>query len=99
MGGGGGGPSVAADYYEILGVKPDCSAAEIKKAYHRAAKQCHPDQADQRYESTKAASSLWFRTVKEAYDVLSNPAQRLRGALTGPSDDFSCSEERQDRFW
>ena len=29
-----------------------------------------------RAESAQKASSLWFRTVKEAYDVLSDPARR-----------------------
>ena len=74
-GGGGGGPTAAADYYEILGVEPGCSAKEIKKAYQKIALTCHPDKANKAATAQKA-SSLWFRTVQEAYDVLKDPAQR-----------------------
>jgi len=45
-GAGGGGRREGAarqNYYELLGLKPDCSAAAIKKAYHKIARVCHPD--------------------------------------------------------
>ena len=31
------------DYYEVLGLKKGASEDEIKKAYRRLAKTCHPD--------------------------------------------------------
>ena len=31
------------DPYSVLGVAKDATAAEIKKAYRRIAKECHPD--------------------------------------------------------
>ena len=70
-GGGGGAPS----YYEVLGVEFDAGAADIKKAYHRISKSCHPDKA-MKAESAQKASTLWFRTVKQAYDVLGDAAKR-----------------------
>ena len=31
------------NYYEILGVNPQCDFATMKKAYYKRAKECHPD--------------------------------------------------------
>jgi preprotein translocase subunit Sec63 len=75
-GGGGGASSAAAyDFYELLGVDPGCTQSDIKKAYRKIVASCHPDKAN-KAASAQRASSLWFRTVQQAYDVLGNPAKR-----------------------
>lgn len=33
----------ASDYYSVLGLQPDASQAEVKRAYRRAALRSHPD--------------------------------------------------------
>jgi curved DNA-binding protein CbpA len=59
------------DYYKILQLQPSATLSEIKKAYHRLALIYHPDKnANDPYAATQ------FNEVKEAYEVLSNPARK-----------------------
>ncbi|MEJ7847148.1 MAG: molecular chaperone DnaJ [Pyrinomonadaceae bacterium] len=59
------------DYYQILDVKKDAKADEIKKAYRRLARKHHPDVNP----NDKGAEDK-FKEVQEAYDVLSNEKKR-----------------------
>jgi len=59
------------DYYEILGVSPDASQEDIRKAYRRLTKEYHPD----RRGGSKAAEEK-FKEVAEAYGVLGDPEKR-----------------------
>lgn len=59
------------DYYQILGVKKDAKADEIKKAYRRLARKHHPDVNP----NDKSAEDK-FKQVQEAYDVLSDEKKR-----------------------
>ena len=61
------------DYYEVLGVSKDASAAEIKKAYRKLAMANHPD----RNQGDDAATER-FKEASEAYDVLSTPDKKAR---------------------
>ncbi len=61
------------DYYKILGVSPNATEKEIKKAYRQLARKYHPDvnpndpQAEER-----------FKEINEAYEVLSDPEKRKK---------------------
>ena len=57
------------DYYEILGVKKDASADEIKKAFRRAAVEHHPD---------RGGDEAKFKELNEAYEVLKDTDKRKR---------------------
>ena len=75
------------DYYDILGVKPEASDAEIKSAYRKLARKFHPD------VSKESAAEEKFKAANEAYEALKDPAKRraydqLRASGYKPGDDF-----------
>ena len=61
------------DYYEVLGVKKDATADEIKKAYRKMAIKYHPDKNPGDKEAEEK-----FKEAAEAYDVLSDSEKRAK---------------------
>lgn len=61
------------DYYEVLGVQKGASDADIKSAFRRKAKECHPDL----HPGDKAAEAQ-FKEINEAAEVLSDPEKRAK---------------------
>lgn len=59
------------DYYKVLGVSKDASDKDIKKAFHKIARENHPDA----HPGDKAAETR-FKEASEAHQVLSDPSQR-----------------------
>ena len=58
---------VKKNYYDILGVKEDASAEEIKKAFKKAAVKHHPD---------KGWDKKKFQEVNEAYQVIGDEKKK-----------------------
>jgi len=61
------------DYYATLGVTPDASQDDIKKAFRRLARETHPDA-----NPGDTVAEARFREIAEAYEVLSDSQRRAR---------------------
>ena len=59
------------NYYELLGIAPNASFAEIKAAYRKLALQYHPDK-----NAEDTAAEQVFKEINEAYTVLSDESKR-----------------------
>lgn len=61
------------DYYETLGVKRDATQAQIKRAFRKLAKTCHPDLFPGDKEKEQR-----FKDISEAYEVLDDADKRAQ---------------------
>ena len=60
------------DYYKILGIAPDATQEEIKKAYRVKSMRWHPD------KNTGMDTTAKMQDINEAYNILKNPVTRAR---------------------
>ena len=73
------------DPYKVLGVSPDASDEEIKRAYRRLAKKYHPD-----LNPGDAEAARKMQQVNDAYEQIKNPqkASNQSGSGYGSYDPF-----------
>jgi len=62
-----------SELYDLLKIRPDASPSDIKKAYYKEARQCHPDKNPGDREANAR-----FQRLADAYQVLSDPQLRKK---------------------
>jgi DnaJ domain len=67
--------------YEILGLSPSASFVEIKAAYRKRVKACHPDLFAEMDEQARALAERWTKALNAAYATL-NRRQRATPSST-----------------
>lgn len=73
------------EYYDLLGVSTNATAADIKKAYYKQARACHPDK-----NPGDEAAHAKFQALGHAYNILSNDQLRANYDKNGKSDSTSA---------
>ena len=79
--------------YEALGVTPDATDSQIKKAYYVAATRCHPDKCQD--DDAKEQ----FQKLSSAYQVLGDKASRAKYDKEGPAGVEEKEEVHPDMIY
>jgi molecular chaperone DnaJ len=86
------------DYYSVLGVSHGAADKDIKAAYRRLARQYHPD-----VNPGNKGSEERFKSINEAYEVLSDPAKRKKydqyGDQWQDAERYAEAARKQGEAW
>ncbi len=82
-----------ANPYETLGVAPNASQDDIRKAYRKAAKETHPDLNPGKPEAEKR-----FKEINAAYDIVGDADKRKRYDA-GEIDETGAERQPERHFY
>uniref|UniRef100_A0A7S1BAM8 J domain-containing protein n=3 Tax=Corethron hystrix TaxID=216773 RepID=A0A7S1BAM8_9STRA len=81
------------EYYDLLGVSTNATASDVKKAYYKEARKCHPDKCP---GDPDAANK--FQALGAAYHTLSNEQLRASYDKNGKPDSSDASGLLDDQI-
>ena len=88
---------VDTHYYDLFGVSPDASSAQIKRAYYRLARDLHPDKhpgdaaKEQQFKELSVAYQTLFDEERRAvYDAVGRDGLTNEGAFADPQQVFAA---------
>ncbi|KAI9090947.1 DnaJ domain-containing protein [Phlyctochytrium arcticum] len=83
--------------YEVLDVRPDVRAKELKSQYYKLSMNFHPDRTLTRSESDRRACHEKYIQVQNAYALLSDPVQKAEydRLKNSPRSSFLFRPEKQ----
>ena len=84
-------PEQPRDFYQVIGVSKESTASEIRKAYYKLSRKCHPDKNGGCPEATKQ-----FQSLAEAYETLSDDEKRTEYDHNLLME--AASKEQQERW-
>jgi curved DNA-binding protein CbpA len=79
------------EYYDLLAISTNATAGEIKKAYYKKARTCHPDKNPDDPEAQAK-----FQELGQAYNVLSNDQLRAHYDKNGKSETNEGEHQQMD---
>jgi DnaJ-class molecular chaperone len=82
-----------ANPYETLGVAPNASQDDIRRAYRKAAKETHPD-----LNPGKPEAEDRFKEINAAYDIIGDPDKRKRYDA-GEIDETGAERQPERHFY
>lgn len=99
------------DYYQLLDLRRDAGAGEVKRAYHNSSRNFHPDANRHLDGELRTAAHVISKRITEAYAVLRDPrrrqaydrslesgaAMRMQLADASAQADLRASQERGGR--
>ena len=80
------------DWYDVLGVQPNATRGEIRKAFHKKARKNHPDKV------AGTAAEEQMKLLNQAYGVLNDTEQRKAYDDTRQQPSFNYESSEQTRF-
>ena len=80
-----------SDHYELLGVSPSASVAEVRQAYARLAREKHPDRFTDPAEKLRVQKL--FQDITHAFNTLINPKLREEYDQTRQKPQLRTPEE------